>query len=88
MRTTRQAARERWHQMVGLVRTGRTAGEPVREFECSAQGIRNWVPKADLIEGSRADGLTTLECVELPRLRREERELREERETSKWAAAW
>ena len=69
MRTTRQDARERWHQMVGLVRTGCTAEELVREFECSAQGIRNWVPKADLGEGSRSDGLTTLECVELPRLR-------------------
>ena len=82
MRTTQQGARERWHQMMGLVRTGRTAGELVREFRCSSQGIRNRVPKAELGEGRRSDGFTALECVELPRLRREERE------TSKWAAAW
>jgi transposase len=31
------------HQMVELVRAGRTPEEPAREFEPSAQGIRNWV---------------------------------------------
>ena len=30
-------------QMAELVRTGRTPGELAREFECSAEAIRNWV---------------------------------------------
>ena len=34
-------------QMVELVRAGRTPGELAREFECSAQAVRNWVRQAD-----------------------------------------
>ena len=34
-------------QMVELVRSGRTPGELAREFEPSAQAIRNWVAQAD-----------------------------------------
>ena len=75
-------------QMVELVRAGRTPGELSREFECSAQAIRNWVRQADRDEGRRDDGLTTLEREELRRLRRENRQLREEREILKKAAAW
>ena len=30
---------------VALVRAGRTPGELAREFECSAQAVRNWYPK-------------------------------------------
>ena len=75
-------------QMVELVRTGRTLGELAREFECSAQAIRNWVRQADRDEGRREDGLTTAEREELRRLRRENRQLREERENLKKAAAW
>ena len=75
-------------QMVELVRTGRTPGELAREFECSAQAIRNWVRQADRDEGRRDDGLTSSELEELRRLRRENRQLREEREILKKAAAW
>ena len=74
--------------MVELVRTGRTLGKLAREFECSAQAIRNWVRQADRDEGRREDGLTTAEREELRRLRRENRQLREERENLKKAAAW
>ena len=73
---------------VELVRTGRTPGELAREFECSASAIRNWVRQADRDEGRREDGLTTAEREELRRLRRENRQLREEREILKKAAAW
>ena len=73
---------------VELVRTGRTPGELAREFECSAQAIRNWVRQADRDEGRREDGLTIGEREELRRLRRENRQLREEREILKKAAAW
>ena len=73
---------------VALVRTGRTPGELAREFECSASAIRNWVRQADRDAGRREDGLTSLELEEVRRLRRENRQLREEREILKKAAAW
>ena len=75
-------------QMVDLVRAGRTPEELSREFEPSAQAIRNWVRQSDLDEGRREDGLTTMEREELRRLRRENRQLREEREILAKAAAW
>ena len=76
------------YQMIELVRAGRTPEELSREFEPSAQAIRNWVAQADRDEGRRADGLTTLEREELRRLRRENRRLRQEREILAKAAAW
>lgn len=88
MAKSRRYAPEYRQQMVELVRTGRTAQELSREFECSAQAIRNWVRQADLDEGRREDGLTTAERDELRRLRRENLQLREEREILKKAAAW
>jgi len=75
-------------QMVELVRSGRAIRELAREFECSDQTIRNWVRQADLDEGRRDDGLTSAEREELRRLRRENRQLREEREILAKAAAW
>ena len=75
-------------QMVELVRAGRTPEELSREFEPTAQSIRNWVSQADRDEGRRADGLTTAEREELRRLRRENRQLKTEREILAKAAAW
>jgi transposase len=75
-------------QMIELVRSGRTAGELSREFGCSSQTIRNWVRQAERDEGRRDDGPTTQESEEIRRLRRENRQLREEREILKKAAAW
>ena len=74
--------------MVELVRAGRSPVELSREFECSDQTIRNWVKQADLDEGRRADGLTSDEREELRRLRRENRQLKEEREILAKATAW
>jgi transposase len=75
-------------QMVELVRAGRTPEELAAEFEPTAQSIRNWVAQADRDEGRRADGLTSVEKDELARLRREVRQLREEREILKKAAVF
>ncbi len=75
-------------RIVELVRKGRTPEELGRQFEPSAQAIRNWVRQADRDEGCRPDGLTTAEQEEVRRLRRENRALREEREILKKAAAW
>lgn len=76
------------HQMVELVRAGRTPEELAREFEPTAQAIRNWVKQTDVDAGLRDDGLRTDEREELRRLRRENRQLREEREILSKAAAW
>ena len=75
-------------QMVALVRSGRTPEELAKEFEPSAQSIRNWVKQAGLDEGRRTDGLSSGEREELRRLRREVRQLKVEREILKKAAAW
>jgi transposase len=75
-------------RIVELVRKGRTPEEVSRQFEPSAQAIRNWVRQVDRDAGRRQDGLTTAEQEELRRLRRENRLLRQEREILKNAAAW
>lgn len=75
-------------RIIELARTGRSPGSLAREFEPSAQCIRNWVRQADRDAGRRGDGLTTEDRAELQRLRRENRTLREEREILKKAAAW
>jgi len=75
-------------QMVELVRAGRTPEELAEEFEPSAQTIRNWSKQADLDGGRRSDGLTSQEQEELKKLRRENKQLRVEREILSKAAAW
>ena len=68
-------------QMIELVRAGRSPEALGREFEPSAQAIRNWVRQADRDAGRRADGLTTAERTEMQRLRRENATLREDSTT-------
>jgi transposase len=75
-------------RMIELVRAGRSPDELAKEFEPTAQSIRNWLTQADLDEGRRHDGLTSDERQELTRLRRENRNLRAEREILSKAAAW
>ena len=75
-------------QMVEMVRAGRTPEELSRDFEPTATAIRNWVAQADRDEGKRPDGLTTTERDELNRLRRENSQLKLEREILSKAAAW
>ena len=75
-------------QMVELVRAGRTPEELSREFEPTAQSIRNCVCQADIDEGRRDDGMTSDEREEVRRLRREVKQLRLEREILAKAAAW
>jgi transposase len=79
-------------QMVELVRAGRDPTDLAREFEPSSQAIRNWVAQADFAEGRRekqaAAGLTPDERDELARLRRENKQLRLERDILSRAAAW
>src|SRR5438132_484520 len=78
-------------QMVELVRAGRDPGELAREFEPTAQSISHWVAQADRQEGrqeAKDNGLSAAEREELARLRRENKQLRLERDILSPAAAW
>jgi transposase len=83
-------------QMVELVRAGRTPAELGREFKCSAQSISTWVARdaADKRAPQRAtrsrerDVLSSAEREELTRLRRENRQLKLERDILAKATAW
>ena len=75
-------------QMVELQRAGRGFDELAKEFGCTSWSIRQWVKQAER-DGGRGDGgLSTLERQELTRLRRENRQLKMEREILSKAAAW
>jgi len=87
-RTHPQYPPEYRQQIIDLVRAGRSPEELAREFEPTAQTIGNWVKQADRDDGRRRDGLTTAERQELARLRRENKQLRLEREILAKAAAW
>jgi transposase len=56
-------------QIVALVRSGRTPEELSREFEPSAQSIRNWVAASTLAAGRGNAVSSGLELEELIRLR-------------------
>lgn len=87
-RTHQPYAPEYRRRIIELARAGRSVNELTREFEPTAETIRQWVKQAGLDDGLRSDGLTTSEREELNRLRRENRVLREEREILAKAAAW
>ena len=61
-------------QILELVRADRSREKLAREFEPTAQTIKNWLKQANLDEGRRHDGLTTAERQELARLRRDLRQ--------------
>ena len=65
-----------------------SAEQLAREFEPSAQAIRNWVAQGNRDSGRRGDGPTSAERDELGRLKRENRRLRQDREILAKAAAW
>jgi transposase len=75
-------------QILELIRAGRTPDELAEEFEPTAQTIRNWIKRVELDNGQRHDGLTSDEKAELDRLRKENKQLRLEREILSKAAAW
>ena len=75
-------------QLIELVRAGRSPESLAQEFEPSAQTIRTWVKQAERDAGQRTDGLTTPERAEMTRLRRENRQLKLEREILSKATAW
>ncbi len=67
-------------EAVRLLRSsGRSVPQLARELGCSPQSLRTWVKQAD-IDGGVREGLTTEEREELRKLRREVRQLRQERD--------
>jgi transposase len=74
-------------KLVELHLAGRTIMDLSREFKVDHTVIRRWVRQA-AVDTGEAPGLTTDEKAELARLRRENAELREEKEILKKFAAW
>ena len=76
-------------EAVRLVRaTGRSVREVAAELGVSGESLRIWLRQDQLDRGEREDGLTSDEREELRRLRREVRELAQEREILKRAVTF
>ncbi|WP_370640213.1 transposase [Aurantimonas sp. HBX-1] len=75
-------------QIVDLARAGRSTEDLAREFELCAATIHGWIKQAHRDGGRRDDGVTSQEREELRHLRRENRQLRQERDILAKAAAW
>ncbi len=75
-------------QLVALARAGRSVESLAREYEPCAATIHDWVKQADADGGERYDRLTSDELEELRHLRREVKQLRQERDILSKAAAW
>jgi transposase len=74
-------------ETVKLIRgSGRTVGSVARELSLTETAVRNWVKQAEA-SGS-ADTLSTDERAELRRLRKENQELRMEKEILRKATAF
>jgi transposase-like protein len=73
---------------VKLVRSGKTVTQVARELDLTQTALREWVRRAEADAGERQDVLTTEERQELARLRRENKQLRQEREILKAAATF
>jgi transposase len=74
-------------RLVDLLRAGRTVKDLAKEFGVHPTSIRDWWKRAD-VDAGVVDGVTTDERAELAKLRRENAQLREEREILKKFAAW
>ena len=78
-------------QMVELVRAGKKPAELAKEFGCHATSIGTWVrqSKIDAAGDASPDApLTTAERQELSALRRELRQVKQERDILAKATAW
>jgi transposase len=74
--------------VIDLAHAGRPLEELAKQFELSPQTVRNWLKQADIDTKRRDDGLTTAEREEIAKLRKENRQLKVEREILSKAAAW
>lgn len=67
---------------------GKTLSAVARDLDLTVSSLRNWVEQARADRSRGRTGLTTQERAELALLRKENRELRMEREILKKAAAF
>ena len=68
---------------------GRSIGQVARDLDLTASSLRAWVKQAKVDAGEGAPGeLTTEERAELSRLRREIKQLKQDREILKAAATF
>jgi transposase len=76
-------------EAVSLVKvSGRSVRQVAGELGVSTESLRIWVRQDQLDRGERDDGLTTEQLEELRRLRRQVRELEQEREILKRAVTF
>ena len=89
-RKRRSFTKEFRAEVVELCERGdRSIGQVARDLDLTETAVRSWVKQAAVDRGDGPAGaLTTDEREELRRLRRENRQLREEREILKKAAAF
>jgi transposase-like protein len=89
-RARRKFTKEYKAEVVQLVRQGdKSVGTVANDLDLSESAVRAWVKQAVIDEGKGPPGaLTTAERQELAQLRRENRQLRMEREILKKAAAF
>ena len=89
-RTRRSFTKEYKAEVVDLVRSsGKSVGTICLELDLTETAVRRWVKQAEIDDGQGPSGaLTTAEQEELRQLRRENRELRMEREILKKATAF
>ena len=67
---------------------GKTVAQVARELDLTESALRNWVNQAQADRTKGKTGLTTAEREELAKLRKENRELRLERDILKQATAF
>ena len=67
---------------------GKSVGAVARDMDLTETAVREWVKRARADRTYGRSGLTTAEREELARLRKENRELRTERDILKKAAAF
>jgi transposase len=76
-------------EAVSLVKvSGRSVREVAGELGVSYESLRRWIRQDQLDRGERDDGLTTDQLEELRRLRKQVRELEQEREILKRAVTF
>jgi transposase len=67
---------------------GKTIAQVARDLDLTASALGSWVEQARADRSKGRTGLTTEERVELAKLRKENRELRQERDLLKKATAF
>lgn len=74
--------------MLEVIEKGRSVTEVASSYDLVPQTVRNWIGKYRREHATEEDSKAALESAEIARLKNELRELRQENEFLKTAAAW